>query len=237
VTILFLAFVAGLLAILSPCVLPLAPIIVAGARTQDPRGPLALALGLAIAFGLGGGLLASLGVELGDAPALRAIAAAILLVAGLVILIPMLSATSEHLLSALAGWGDAISRRLPSAGLAGQAAAGAALAFAWAPCAGPSLGAAFALAASGGSLPMAMATMSIFALGAALSLLAAGYGLGRLAARGRLMVGRSAMVGKAAFGVALVGVGAAILAGIDHPLEAAFADAMPGWLVAFAAEF
>ena len=184
--------------------LPLAPIIVAGARTQDPRGPLALALGLAIAFGLGGGLLASLGVELGDAPALRAIAAAILLVAGLVILIPMLSATSEHLLSPLAGWGDAISRRLPSAGLAGQAAAGAALAFAWAPCAGPSLGAAFALAASGGSLLMAMATMSIFALGAALSLLAAGYGLGRLAARGRLMVGRSAMVGKAAFGVALV---------------------------------
>ena len=84
---------------------------------------------------------------------------------------------------------------------------------------------------------MAMATMSIFALGAALSLLAAGYGLGRLAAHGRLMVGRSAMVGKAAFGVALVGVGAAILAGIDHPLEAAFADAMPGWLVAFAAEF
>ena len=233
-TILFLAFVAGLLAILSPCVLPLAPIIVAGAWTQDPRGPLALALGLAIAFGLGGGLLASLGVELGDAPALRAIAAAILLVAGLVILIPMLSATSEHLLSPLAGWGDAISRRLPSAGLA---AAGAALAFAWAPCAGPSLGAAFALAVSGGSLLMAMATMSVFALGAALSLLAAGYGLGRLAARGRLMVGRSAMVGKAAFGVALVGVGAAIVAGIDHPLEAAFADAMPGWLVAFSAEF
>jgi len=234
VSSLFPAFVAGVLAILSPCVLPLAPIIVAGARTQDPRGALALALGLAIAFGLGGGLLASLGVELGDAPALRAIAAAILLGAGLVILVPMLGATSEHLLSPLAGWGDAISRRLPLAGLAGQAAAGAALAFSWAPCAGPSLGAAFGFAASGGSLPMAMATMSIFALGAALSLLAGGYGLGRLA-RGRLMTGKSAMVGKAAFGVALVGVGAAILAGIDHPLEAAFADAMPGWLVAFAA--
>ena len=34
-----LAFAAGLLTILSPCVLPLAPIVFATARADDPRGP------------------------------------------------------------------------------------------------------------------------------------------------------------------------------------------------------
>lgn len=183
VTGLFLAFFAGLLTILSPCVLPLAPIVVAGARARDARGPLALALGLAATFGLVGGFLASLGVELGDVPALRAIAAMILVAVGFVMLIPALGARSERVLSPMAGWGELISKRLPAAGLTGQMAAGAVLALAWAPCAGPSLGAAFALAASGGSIAMTMAIMSVFALGAAASLLAAGYGLGKLAVR------------------------------------------------------
>jgi cytochrome c-type biogenesis protein len=38
-TTLFLAFVAGLLTILSPCVLPLAPIVIAGARARGAAGP------------------------------------------------------------------------------------------------------------------------------------------------------------------------------------------------------
>ena len=85
---------------------------------------------------------------------------------------------------------------LPAAGLLGSFAAGIVLAFAWAPCVGPTLGAAFALAASGGSLAAAMATMFVFALGAALALLAAGFGLGKLAGRrtvapaGRASAGR-----------------------------------------------
>ncbi len=50
-----LAFAAGLLTILSPCILPLAPIVVAAARADDPRGPFALALGLALTFAVVGG--------------------------------------------------------------------------------------------------------------------------------------------------------------------------------------
>ena len=38
-----LAFLAGLLTILSPCVLPLAPLVVAASRAQGLAGPLALA--------------------------------------------------------------------------------------------------------------------------------------------------------------------------------------------------
>ena len=231
---LLLAFVAGLLTILSPCVLPLAPIVIAGARAQDARGPLMLALGLATTFGIVGGTLASLGVELGETGVVRTISAWIMLAVGLAMLIPVLSNRADHLLSPLAGWADRLAQRLPAAGLLGQFAAGVVIAFAWAPCIGPTLGAAFALAASGGSFAAAVATMAIFALGAALSLLAAGYGLGRLAARGRLFAGKASVIGRGALAAAFVLVGVGILTGLDQALEADLVQAMPDWLVTVA---
>jgi cytochrome c biogenesis protein CcdA len=229
-----LAFVAGLLSILSPCVLPLAPIVIAGAQSKDPRGPLALALGLALTFGVVGGTIASFGLELGEAAGIRLVAAALMVLVGLVVLVPALGFRSERLLAPLSRFGDALAKRLPQAGLLGSFAAGIVLAFAWAPCVGPTLGAAFALAAAGGSLGAAMATMFVFALGAALSLLAAGYGLGKLAAKGRFFAGRTAKAGQAAFALVLVGVGGAILTGLDRSFEAAVIQAMPDWLVSFA---
>lgn len=229
-----LGFLAGALTILSPCVLPLAPIVVAGGRAADPRGPLALAAGLALTFGIVGGALAGLGVEFGAADRVRAISALVMLAVGIVMIVPALREGAERALGPLTGISERLRAALPGAGLAGQAAMGVVLAFAWAPCAGPTLGAAFALAASGGSLPMAMATMTAFALGAAASLLAAGYGLGRLAAGARRSAGWSAAIGRDAFGAALAIVGAVILLGFDHTVEAALIGAMPDWLVAFA---
>lgn len=233
-TTLLLAYLAGVLTILSPCVLPLAPIVIAGARAQDARGPLALAAGLALTFGVVGGSLASLGIEFGEAAHVRAVSAAIMILVGLAMLLPRLSARSERLLAPLSGAADALAARLPNAGLWGQLAAGIVLALAWAPCVGPTLGAAFALAASGGSLAASMAVMTLFALGAATSLLVAGYGLGRLATGGRKFAGRAGQIGRGGLGMAFALVGAAILTGLDQRLEAAFIDAMPDWLVTFA---
>jgi cytochrome c-type biogenesis protein len=44
------AFLAGLLSVLSPCVLPLLPIVLGTAASEHRLGPVALASGLAIAF-------------------------------------------------------------------------------------------------------------------------------------------------------------------------------------------
>jgi cytochrome c biogenesis protein CcdA len=229
-----LAFAAGILTILSPCVLPLAPIVIAGGRAKDPLGPLALAAGLALTFGVVGGSLASLGVELGDTQWVRAIAATIMIVVGLVMIAPWLSDRSELLLAPSANFANRLAEKLPAAGLLGQFAAGIVLAFAWAPCVGPTLGAAFALAASGGSLAASMTIMASFALGAAGSLLLAGYGLRRLAGGGRWLAGKTAVVGRGVLGGAFALVGVIILTGFDHRIEASFIDGMPDWLVTFA---
>lgn len=231
-----LAFLAGLLSLLSPCVLPLAPVVVAGAQARDPRGPLALAFGLALAYGVAGGLTAVSGVAVGGDFA-RPIAAAMLLAAGVVLLVPPLRRRVAAAMAMIARAGDGFAARLPvaaerPASLAGFAAAGVALAFVWTPCVGPTLGAAFALAAGGGSLAMAMATMFSFALGAALALLGLGYGLRRLATGRRLLAARAGRVVETGFAILLIALGAGVLTGLDRVFEAAALAAAPRWLIA-----
>ena len=232
-TTLALSFLAGLLTILSPCVLPLAPIVVAASRARSFAGPLALAAGLAVSFGVVGGALAAAGIEAGDSSVLRGVSGLLLLAAGVVLLSPGLQTRVEQALSPLAAAGGMLERRAP-AGLVGQFLLGALLSLAWAPCAGPTLGAAFALAASAGSLGLAMLAMAVFALGAAAALLAAGFGLGRLAALGRTRTRTFAHFGRVVFGVVLALVGLGALTGLDHRAEAWAISAMPDWLTAFA---
>jgi cytochrome c-type biogenesis protein len=227
-----LAFAAGMLTIFSPCVLPLAPIVVAAARARDPRGPIALGFGLAATFGIVGGVLASFGVEFGDSDLARAASAVVMVAIGAALLAPAIGERIERRLGFVGRAADVMSERLPNAGLAGQAAAGVVLAFAWAPCAGPILGAALLLAAKGGSLAAAIATMTAYAVGAASALIGAGYAAGRLASKARFVWAGAG--GRLALGAAFVLVGAAVLTGFDHHIEAVLVAAMPDWLTAFA---
>lgn len=231
-----LAFAAGLLTILSPCVLPLAPIVVATARADYQLGPFALAAGLAATFAIAGGALAALGVEIGAVDGLRAASAAMMAAIGLVLIAPKAAERVERSLTGLSALSQRLGDRLPKAGgLIGQALTGGLLALAWAPCAGPTLGAASTLAAGRGSLASGMLTMFVFALGAAAALLAVGFGFGRLAARMKSRTVAAANSGRRALGLSLVVFGALVLTGLDHTVEAAMIAAMPNWLVSAAA--
>lgn len=231
-----LAFLAGLLTILNPCVLPLAPIVVAGAAARDPRGPFALALGLALTFGIVGGLIASAGAELGDNAVLRWLSALVMIALGFAIALPLVSHVVEQVLAPVVALGHRLSRRVPATGLWGQAALGALLAILWGPCVGPTLGAALVLAAGTGTLWLAMITMAVFALGAAISLLLAGFVVGRMTRLSRAATRNSALVGRIVFGGVLVVVGVFALTGFDRFLESTLVQIMPDWLVLFATQ-
>lgn len=230
-----LAFAAGLLTILSPCILPLAPIVVASARAEDPRGPLALAAGLALTFALVGAGLAAFGVEVGGVVGLRLVAAAVMVAVGVVLLLPRAADKLESALAGISGASGRMGGWLPRHGLMGQAAAGAVLALAWAPCAGPTLGAAFALAAGRGTFAAAMLTMFVYALGAAGAMLAVGFGLGRMTKAAKADTVLAGKVGRAALGLSLVVFGGLVVTGLDHQVEAAMVQAMPDWLASAAA--
>lgn len=231
-----LAFLAGLLTIFNPCVLPLAPVVVAGAGARDPLGPFALAAGLALTFGIVGGLIASAGAELGDNLAIRVLSGSLMIALGLAIALPVASHASERLLAPVVGLGHRLSAAIPGNGLWAQAGLGAVLALLWGPCVGPTLGAALVLAAGTGTLPLAMLTMTVFALGAAASLLTAGFVVGRLTRQLKAATRNSARIGRLVFGGAMVVVGLLALTGLDRVLEAALVQAMPDWLVLFATQ-
>lgn len=226
-----LAFLAGWLSILSPCVLPLVPIVLGAAVAAHPLGAVALAVGLASSFtGLGLFLaLAGFGAGL-DAGTFRLAAAVMMMALGAILIIPTWQARLAAIGGPVSNWADRSLGEFASSGLAGQFAIGLLLGLVWSPCVGPTLGAASLLAAQGRDLPQVTLTMIAFGVGAALPLALLGL-LSRAAlARVRSRLMSAGRFGKALLGAAFILVGAAIASGVDRSIEAALVDASPAWL-------
>ena len=226
-----LAFAAGLLSILSPCVLPLVPVVLGAAVTEHRLGPAALAAGLALSFAALGLLLALAGFSLGiDASLFRQGAAVIMILLGTVLLVPSWQVALATAGGPIASWADQRYGGRASSGLGGQFAIGLLLGAVWSPCVGPTLGAASLLAAQGKDLPSVASTMLLFGLGAALPLIVLGElsrpALMRLRAR-MLSTGK---LGKALLGGAFLIIGIAIVSGADKRIEAALVESSPQWL-------
>ena len=226
-----LALLAGLLSTLSPCVLPLLPIVIGTAASHHRYGPVALAGGLAVSFVAIGLFVATIGFAIGlDGTIFRQFSALLLIAIGIVLLSSYLQQKVAGAASPLA---NGVSERFgggSGAGLWGQAGVGVLLGAVWSPCVGPTLGAASVLAAQGENLGQVAATMAVFGIGAALPLLVLGT-LSRdlmLKARGRLQL--TGWLAKAALGVVLLAMGLLVLTGFDKAAEAAIVDVMPDWL-------
>lgn len=233
-----LALLAGVLSTLSPCVLPILPILLGSASAAHPRAPLALAVGLALSYAVVGSALAWAGASFGlDASWARNAGAAVLGLLGLVL---MSAALQQRFAAATAGIGDAgntLLARLNVEGLRGQFVIGLALGVVWSPCVGPTLGAAIVLASQGSQLPQVAALMGVFGVGAALPVVALAT-LSRAAlsgVRGRLL--QAGKAGKTVLGGLLLLVSLLILSGADKPLEAWLVELSPPWLTTLTTRF
>lgn len=226
-----LAFLAGVLSILSPCVLPLLPIVLGGAAAEHRWGPLALAGGLTLSFTAIGLFVATVGFAIGlDSDFFRAVAAALFLAVGAVLVVPRFQERLALAAGPVGNWTEQRFGGLSTHGIGGQFALGLLLGAVWIPCVGPTLGAASLLAAQGRDLGVVTATMLIFGLGAALPLTLLGT-LSRAAMlRWRDRLAGAAKGFKVALGAVLIAVGAVILAGYDRAIETALVQASPAWL-------
>ncbi|RZK83505.1 MAG: cytochrome c biogenesis protein CcdA, partial [Methylobacterium sp.] len=170
-----LALLAGLLSTLSPCVLPLLPLVLGAAASEHRYGPAALAGGLALSFVAIGLFVATIGFGLGlDGDVFRRVAAILLILVGLVLLVPMAQTRLAVAAGPVANWTEARFGGFSATGLWGQLGVGLLLGAVWSPCVGPTLGAASILAAQGRDLGAVGLTMLVFGLGAALPLLILG---------------------------------------------------------------
>ena len=233
-----LAILAGLLSTLSPCVLPLVPIVIGTALGEHRFGPVALAAGLALSFVVIGLFVATVGFTAGlDQELFRTIAAVLLILVGAVLLMPRLQLQLATTAGPIGNWAQSHGGGFSTRGLGGQFAVGLMLGAVWSPCVGPTLGAASVLAARAESLTVVALTMFAFGVGAALPLLAIGMMSREALARWRSRLLAIGSGGKSLMGIMLVIVGALILSGLDKRIEAIMVEASPEWLTVLTTRF
>lgn len=215
-----LAGAAGLATVASPCVLPLLPLVLGVSIGQPDRTrPLFIVLGfvlsfstLALAFGASTRIL---GVS---ADAVRIGSAALLLIAGVIMLVPSWSDRFTQSLSGIAGWGQRLGDRA-GAGPLGAMTLGAALGAVWTPCAGPALASILALIAGKQSHVEAGLLLLAYATGAGLPMLLIAYG-GQSIVRWVGPLSKRANTLRKVFGAAVVATAVAMLAQVDTQFTA-----------------
>jgi cytochrome c biogenesis protein CcdA len=236
-TALLLAFFAGTLTVINPCILPLLPIVVAAAFANGKLGAAALLAGLVAGFATLGVLVNATGSLFGVSEGtLRNAVAVLLVIFAAILLIPALERRFSNLVAPVGAAGANLAARASNQGIAGQFLVGILLGAIWAPCSGPSVGAALSLAAQAGGYFTAAARMTAFALGAALVLFLVAIGARSIADRSG-GVSRIAPYAKKIAGSAFLLVGVLMLTNLDKVLEAKILDFTPDWLVAFTTRY
>jgi cytochrome c biogenesis protein CcdA/thiol-disulfide isomerase/thioredoxin len=226
VTLIAVAVVAGLATFLSPCVLPVLPVVAAASATGGRRRPLGIAAGLALAFVcftlLASRLLSALGLP---QDLLRNVAIGLLAVAGAGLLVPAIGDLAGRAFRPLAA--RAGERLAGGDGFWSGVSLGAGLALVWTPCAGPILAAVSALSAERRLSPELVLITIAYSAGATLPIFALAL-LGHRAS-GRLAGLRSggAAVRRASGAVLLA---AAFLFTTDIPTQ--LAASAPGYVSA-----
>ena len=226
------ALLAGALSTLSPCVLPLVPILIASAVTAHRLGVWALAAGLALSFTVIGVFLASVGLAIGlDASVLRNVAAVMFVAIGVLLLSSALQTRFAAAAAGFSSGGHSLLQRITLDGLPGQFVIGLILGVVWTPCTGPTLGAAITLASQGQEIVQVAAVMVLFGIGAAMPLVLLGLVSRQAFVRLRGHLLNAGQSGKKALGGVMLVLGLLILTGLDKSIEAVINAHAPDWWI------
>lgn len=217
-----LALLGGVLTVLSPCVLPILPVLVGRSLQSHAYGPIALVAGLVGGFAVAGSLLSvTASWFTGLANMLRYGAIVLLLVLGLLAIFPTWSYRVFSYLP-IGKWTKEPTR----IGLLGEFWLGTQLGLLWTPCAGPVLGGILVLAAVNHQTAGAFVLLVSFGVGATLPLLAIAYS-GRAFSRRLLKLRSHAAVLQRVGGVIIVITAISILQGWDIQVQLWLAPLFP----------
>ncbi len=231
------AFLAGALTIINPCVLPILPILVTSAFSQSRLGPVSLASGVVISFSTVGFAALYFGHSLGGGAVMGKAAALILIVSGAWLASEKIQQVFSQALAPVAGGAGNLLTRISGDGLTGQFLVGVVLGGVWTPCVGPTLGAAIAAASTGENIASAWGTFAFFSLGVFASMCAFAYIMRTALKSHQRSLSLKSDLFRKIFGVALLIVGVALLTGMSARIEALFVAIAPDWLIAFTSRY
>jgi cytochrome c biogenesis protein CcdA/thiol-disulfide isomerase/thioredoxin len=214
-TLVLLTYLAGVLTIISPCILPVLPFVFARAEGAFVRSTLPLLAGMAITFALVASLAALGGGWAVHANQYGRIAALVVLaVFGLTLLLPQLA---DALARPFVALGARLTRSADGNGSGSPVSSfvlGIATGLLWAPCAGPILGLVLTGAALNGASASTTLLLLAYAAGAATSLALALLVGGRVFAALKRSLGAGEWI-RRALGAAVLASVVAIALGLD----------------------
>lgn len=217
ILLIIFAFIAGIVTVLSPCILPVLPIVLSGSVTGGKRRPIGVIIGFIASFTFFTLFLSAIVKLTGISPdVLRYTSVLILLIFGLTLVLPVVQAVIERAFSYLAQYTPRQQQR--SNGFVGGLLVGASLGLLWTPCVGPILAAVISLALTGTVNTSAFFITLSYATGTAIPMLAIVYGGRTLLTKNTWLLAHTASIQKA-FGVLMILTATAIFFNLDRRFQ------------------
>lgn len=229
IILIIFAFIAGVVTVLSPCILPLLPIILSssvGSQEEASKKPYGVMLGFILSFTFFTLFLSALVKATGvSAELLRTISIVVIAGFGLSLLFPKFQAMFEHLFSKLSSFAPQTQGRK---GFGGGLLVGLSLGLLWTPCVGPILAAVISLAVIGDvSFAAFLITLS-YSVGTAIPMLFIIKGGALTLKKFPWLVQNLANVQKV-FGVIMIATGIMIALNLDRKFQTFILDTFPSY--------
>ncbi|MDC7223697.1 MAG: cytochrome c biogenesis protein DipZ [Spirochaetales bacterium] len=220
----FFAFLSGIVTILSPCILPVLPLVLSGS-VGGKRKPFGVVVGFIGSFSLFTLTLSALVQALNIAPDTMRIAALVIILSfGILLVVPPLQKRFELFASRLVGGQSGTQKN----GFGGGVLVGSSLGLIWTPCVGPIMASVIGLAVTrqvdGGAVLIILA----YALGTSIPMFAIMWGGRSLLARFPKLTSQTDKIQRI-FGVLMIGVGLSIAFGWDRDFQTLILKTFPSY--------
>jgi cytochrome c biogenesis protein CcdA/thiol-disulfide isomerase/thioredoxin len=220
------AFLAGIVTVLSPCILPVLPLVLSSSVSGGKRRPFGVVLGFILSFTLFTLFLTSLVKILGiSSNTLRGVSIVIIFLFGLSLLLPGFQAALEKLFSKLSGL---LPKTNAESGFVGGLFVGTSIGIIWTPCVGPILGSVISLAVTGTVTGTAFFITLAYSLGTAIPMLAIVYGGRGLLNRVPWLTRNTGKIQKI-FGVIMMLTAIGIYFNLDRDFQSFVLDRFPNY--------
>jgi cytochrome c biogenesis protein CcdA/thiol-disulfide isomerase/thioredoxin len=225
ILLIIFSFIAGFVTILSPCILPVLPIVLSGSLVGGHRRPLGIVTGFILSFSLFTLFLSVIVRATGiSSELLRNISVVIVLLFGLSLLLPNFQILIEKLFTRLS---SLVSRNSAgSTGFWSGLVLGLSLGLVWTPCVGPIIASVITLAAANSVNGAAILITFAYASGTAIPMLAITYGGRQLLQKVPWLLRNTANIQKT-FGVLMILTAIALFFGFDRTFQVALLEKFP----------
>lgn len=224
------SFLAGMLTIFSPCILPMVPFVVRSSFQKSKWGPVLLALGVALSFSISTFIIATSGQLLGLTPNnLKILSGIFLLIASVLFLVP----SSIDKLSRIFAPVNNKLQSFSSSKISNEKSVfmefvnGLFLGPIWAPCSGPTLAIIIGIIINNPETKSSIILLAIFSIGSILPILFFSYGAKSIVAKIQKKSLENSKYTKPALGIFCGVMSILILTGYDKKLETVLLQILP----------